>query len=329
MMILYGLQIFLPLLFIAWVALSPLNNTAGFWVQAVATAFGIFAILYSGLWLFPPWWAPHIFAGLLLASVVASLVWREKESVWPSKLLQRFFAAGFAVLGLFAANKLRLAITATQIPGSSPLNLSSPLGAGTYLIANGGSGIAMNAHADALDQSIPAHKPYWGTSYAIDFVAINGWGFRASGVMPADPKQYFVFGIPVIAPCGGEVIQAVDGLPDMQIPIQDAAHLAGNHIILRCGNYDILLAHFKSGSVLVYKGAHLVVGSPVAEVGNSGESGEPHLHIHAQAHGTADAPFSGAPIPILINGRYLVRNDRVVVHASGEQLKPTNGQLKP
>jgi murein DD-endopeptidase MepM/ murein hydrolase activator NlpD len=147
--------------------------------------------------------------------------------------------------------------------------------------------------------------------------------------MPADPKQYFVFGIPVIAPCEGEVIQALDGLPDMQIPIQDEAHLAGNHIILRCGNADILLAHFRNNSVLVHKGQKLLVGSPVAQVGNSGESGEPHLHIHAQAHGTADAPFSGAPIPILINGRYLVRNDRFVVQANGIRLNPNDGQSKP
>lgn len=320
MMILYVLQIILPLLMIAWITFAPPANTAGFWLQAVATGVGIITILYNGLWLFPPWWSPYVFAVLLFSSVVASLIWRERASTWPSKTLQWSFAAGFAVLGLFAANELRLAIAATQIPGGSPLNLASPLGAGTYLVANGGSGIAMNAHVDALDQSIPAHKPYWGTSYAVDFVALDGWGLRANGVMPADPKQYFAFGIPVIAPCEGEVIQVVDGLPDMQIPIQDEAHLAGNHVVLRCGNADILLAHFKNGSVLVHKGEKLVIGSPVAEVGNSGESGEPHLHIHAQAQGTADAPFSGAPIPILIEGRYLVRNDRFVVKRKEEQL---------
>ncbi len=329
MLIVYLLQAALPLLLIAWLAFAPPGNIVGFWVQAIATGVGIVAIRYTGLWLFPPWWSPYAFGVLFMASVIAGLVWRERAAAWPGKLLHWFSAVGFAVLGLFAANEMRLAIAATKIPDGAPLNLESPLGPGTYLVANGGSGVAMNAHADALDQSIAAHRPFWGTSYAVDFVAIDRWGVRAHGVMPADPRQYFVFGNPVIAPCEGEVVAAADGLPDMQIPLQDEMHLAGNHIILRCGDADILLAHFRNGSVLVHKGQRLVVGSLVAEVGNSGASGEPHLHIHAQAHGTEEAPFSGAPIPILINGRYLVRNDRFAVQANGDQLDSIKGQHKP
>jgi Peptidase family M23 len=326
MMTLYLLQAIVPLLLIAWLAFAPPDNIAGFWLQAVATGIGLIAIRYTGLWLFPPWWSPYAFGFLLMASVIAGIVWRERATAWPGKLLHWSFAVGFLALGLFAANELRLAIAASKIPQTTPLNLESPLGPGTYLIANGGSGIAMNAHADALDQSIPAHKSYWGTSYAVDFVAVNRWGLRANGLLPADPRQYFVFGDPVIAPCEGEVVAAVDGLPDLQIPVQDQSNLAGNHIVLRCGNADILLAHFRNGSVLVHKSQRLMVGSPVAEVGNSGASGEPHLHIHAQSHGTADALFSGAPIPILINGRYLVRNDRFVVQTPVNLLDPIKGR---
>jgi Peptidase family M23 len=320
MMILYLLQALVPFLLIAWLAFAPPGNTLGLWIQVIATAIGLIAITYTGIWFFPPWWSPLAFDVLLLVSVIAALVWRKRATPWPGGMLSWCSAIGFLALGLFAGNETRLAFAASQIPQGTSLDLASPLGVGTYLVANGGSRIATNAHADALDQSIASHKPYWGTSYAVDFVAIDQWGFRAKGLMPVDPSQYFVFGRPVIAPCEGEVIAAVDGLPDMQIPLQDEAHLAGNHIVLRCGNADILLAHFRKGSVLVRNGQQLVVGSPVAEVGNSGESGEPHLHIHAQAHGTDDAPFSGAPIPILINGRYLVRNDRFVVQANGDKL---------
>jgi hypothetical protein len=35
-----------------------------------------------------------------------------------------------------------------------------------------------------------------------------------------------------------------------------------------------------------------------------------HLHIHAQTPGIAAAPFSGRPLPILLEGRWPVRNDR-------------------
>jgi murein DD-endopeptidase MepM/ murein hydrolase activator NlpD len=329
MMLLLLLQAIVPLLLIGWLAFATPRSSVGFWIQAVATGIGILAILFSGLWLFPPWWSPYAFGILFIATVIRGVVRRQSAGVWPGKLVNWLFATGFAALGLFAANELRLAIIATRIPDVATLNLDSPFGPGTYLVANGGSGMAMNAHADALDQSISVHKAYWGTSYAVDFVAIDQWGLRASGVMPIDPRQYFVFGKPVIAPCEGEVITSVDGLPDMQVPLQDESHLAGNHIVLRCANADILLAHFRNGSVVVQKGQKLVVGTPIAEVGNSGASGEPHLHIHAQAQGTAEAPFSGTPIPILIKGRYLVRNHRFVARENGDQYGLIKGKAQP
>jgi murein DD-endopeptidase MepM/ murein hydrolase activator NlpD len=148
---------------------------------------------------------------------------------------------------------------------------------------------------------------------------MDRWGFRADGVMPAQSGRYEIFGRPVIAPCAGSVIVAVDGLPDMQVPQVDSDHLAGNHVILRCAGADILLGHFRQGSLLVRVGQNLVVGEAIAQVGNSGNTSEPHLHVNAQARGTADAPFSGAPIPIRIDGRYLRRNDRLVVQTTGDR----------
>jgi len=126
--------------------------------------------------------------------------------------------------------------------------------------------------------------------------------------MPADPGRYRIFGMPVLAPCAGEVVVAVDGLQDMRVPEQDERHMAGNHVILRCAGADIVLGHFRSGSLSVRVGTRVEPGAVIGEVGNSGASSEPHLHIHAQAPGTPEAPFSGAPIPIRIAGRFLLRN---------------------
>ena len=105
----------------------------------------------------------------------------------------------------------------------------------------------------------------------------------------------------------------------MPVPQADTDHLAGNHVILRCAGADILLGHFRKGSVLVGVGWKLSVRDAIAEVGNSGNTSEPHLHINAQEPGTAEAPFAGVPIPIRINGRYLVRNDRFEVRTQGDQ----------
>lgn len=72
-----------------------------------------------------------------------------------------------------------------------------------------------------------------------------------------------------------------------------------------------LLAHFRPGSVRVRTGERVTIGQPVGEVGNSGNTTEPHLHISAQLPGSANEPLSGEPLAIAIDGEYWVRNDRI------------------
>lgn len=315
MMTVYLLQTFAPLILIAWLAFAQPRSTVGFWVQALATGTGLVAISVTGIWMFPPWWAPYGFAVLLFMAIVNGLTRLRGRPLWPRTVMNWLFLGGFAILGLYAANDARVALTARNIPLGQSVDLASPLGAGTYLVANGGAGPSVNAHAIFLVQSVARRKPYWGTGNGVDLVAIDRWGLRADGVMPSDPSRYRIFGRAVIAPCTGSVIVAVDGLPDMMVPKTDAAHLAGNHVILRCGDVDILLGHFHKGSLRVTRGQKLESGEMIALAGNSGNSSEPHLHIHAQRPGTKIAPFSGKPIPIRINGRYLVRNDRIIMPA--------------
>ena len=41
-------------------------------------------------------------------------------------------------------------------------------------------------------------------------------------------------------------------------------------------------------------------------------TGERHRYIHAQQSGTVAGPLSGTPLPMRFDGRFLVRNNRVV-----------------
>jgi hypothetical protein len=319
MLTLYLMQAIVPAVLIAWLALAPPRNVVGFWAQGLSIGVALVAIRLTGIWMFPPWWAPYVFGALLIASVLGGLMKHQARWLWPRGFVGWLSVSGFSVLALYAANETRVALLARELPEYRSINLSSPFGSGTYFVANGGSAPSLNTHASMLDQSTVQHRPFWGTAYGVDLVALDRWGFRSNGIMPHDPNHYRIFGRAVIAPCAGEVIVAVDGLPDMQVPQADSAHLAGNHVILRCPGADILLGHFQNGSVLVRVGQHLVAGDPIAQVGNSGNTSEPHLHINAQGPGTAKAPFSGTPIPIRINGRYLVRNDRFEVQTPGGQ----------
>ena len=153
--------------------------------------------------------------------------------------------------------------------------------------------------------------PGEGKSYGIDIVQIDALGLRALCVQPSESRAYRIYGAQVLAPCAGEVVAASDGLPDMHPPRVDREHMAGNHVLLRCADADVLLGHFRPGSLRMAVGAQVRVGERIAEVGNSGNTGEPHLHIHAQCPGPPGAPWSGDPLPIRFDGRFLVRGARV------------------
>lgn len=64
----------------------------------------------------------------------------------------------------------------------------------------------------------------------------------------------------------------------------DFQSMAGNHIYLRLDETGtfLVLAHLKKGSIKVKEGQHVNEGEFLAQVGNSGSSSEPHLHIHHQ-----------------------------------------------
>lgn len=313
MLTLYLIQSLLPLALIAWLAFAPPQSVLGFWVHALATGLTLVALGHVGIWTWPPLWALYVLSGLLIAAIIGGLARRRSRTRWPGGAGAWLCLVGFAGFGLYAADIIRLAIPATASTGELRVDLAAPLGPGTYLVANGGAATSVNAHANFLDQSVRAHRPYRGTSHGVDLVALDRWGLRADALLPTDPRRYVIFGRPVVAPCAGDVIAAVDGLPDMPVPQMDHNHLAGNHVILRCANADILLGHFRNGSLLVKASQRLVVGQSIAEVGNSGNTSEPHLHINAMRPGTLEAPLSGEPIPIRIEGQYLVRNDRFVV----------------
>jgi hypothetical protein len=307
------LQLALPLLFIGWIALAPLKSTLGFFCQCVGTAAGLFALALTGLWLFPPWWTPYAFACLWAAAVFVG--WRRFRfaSRQPSGWMPWILLAAFIGLGSWGVCRSASALAGRTPAAGSIVDLAFPLKGGTYLVVSGGSNITVNPHLMTLDASMVRFHAYRGQSYGVDIVKLDGWGLRANGLQPRNPAAYEIYAAPVYAPCSGVVLSALDGLSDMQVPQADREHMAGNHVLLRCKNADVLLGHLKPGSAAVATGNQVAVGDRIADVGNTGNTGEPHLHIHAQQRGTVNEPFSGDPLPMRFDGRYLVRNDRVAV----------------
>ena len=314
---LYAVQFAAPLILIGWLVWMPARSRLGFVVQVFSSTAALAAMALQGIWLLPPWWAPFVFAILLAAA--AGMGWRRVRPfssalpvTWGAWIVLFFFV----VLGTVSTYGTVIALQSRIAPATGVVNLAFPLEPGRYLIVNGGSNSSTNAHLETLNVEVPRYAAWRGQSYGVDIVALDGLGLRARGVQPTDPRAYRIYGAQVLAPCTGQVIVAVDGIPDMEVPKVDRDHMAGNHVLLRCAEADVLLGHLQPGSVQVQVGANVAVGDWLGLVGNSGNTGEPHLHIHAQGMGPAEAPLSGEPRPIRLNGRFVVRGDRIKEPAS-------------
>ena len=303
-------QVAAPVALLIWNASAASSRTTAV-LRTAATAAYLLAIMLAGLWLAVPSIALMGYAAVLALQMPAVVRRATGLPWWPRR------PAGWA--GFVAACAVTVGTCATLVQaaaGHSPprieaVDLEFPLRGGTYLVANGGSNDLVNAHVQTLNDE--RFDDYRGQSYGLDIVGLNRLGVRSPAVVSSDPSRYVIFGRSIYAPCGGVVLRADDGYPDMSPPLVDREHMPGNFVFLDCGGVHVLLGHMKRGTVLVKSGETVTTGAVLGQVGNSGNTNEPHLHIHAQRPATDDAFLSGDPLVLTLNGRFLSRNDRVVI----------------
>jgi hypothetical protein len=306
-MLLAAIQLGLPLLLTIWLWFWPSRNRFVLTLQFAAIVALMIAIWTAGIWTLVPRWSLAVIAFFALVAAVRGA--RRPSSPFGGWMwLQTFVSLALLAAGGFAIAE---AWRAHQPPSIASIRLASPLDGNDIVVVNGGSKLLLNAHQDTLDLSAPRHRLWHGQSYGVDLVALTPVGMTSDGFRPTDPARYAIFGRAVRAPCAGRVIAITDGRPDLEIPKVDPKVMEGNHIRLRCGDVEIVLAHLKRGGLKVREGQQVTIGQIVGVVGNSGMSDEPHLHIHAQTPGTAQAPFSGKPVAMFFNGRFIARNDRI------------------
>ncbi len=307
-------QVALPLSLLVWLALWPADSVTGLLFQAMGTGALLFALARVAQWAVPVWWLPRVYAALWLVLVIGALLRRYVLGLpWLPDAVAGWGAIALSVvlLGLGGWYGAR-AMLGQRPPPVEVVDIANPFGPGRYLIGHGGSDPLVNGHMRTLDTSVARFRPWRGQSFAVDFFGLGPWGLRASGWRPADPAAYAIFGAELRAPCAGTVVAVENDRPDFEVPEQDTVNRLGNHVILRCGEAEIVLAHMRQGSITLVPGDRVAVGDRLGEVGNSGASTEPHLHIHAQRPAPDDAlPISSEPLGLRIDGRFLVRGDRL------------------
>jgi murein DD-endopeptidase MepM/ murein hydrolase activator NlpD len=143
--------------------------------------------------------------------------------------------------------------------------LDSPL-AGEWFVQNGGRSILLNGHAQ-------------NESNAVDFQLMGPNGRTHTGGSDAPLTDYAGFGLPVMAPADGRIVEVTDGYPDNPPGTNGDA----NHLVMDIGGGRyVVLGHLKQDSATVQVGDVVRRGQPLAAVGNNGNSSAPHLHLQVQ-----------------------------------------------
>ncbi|MGI9508250.1 MAG: peptidoglycan DD-metalloendopeptidase family protein [Geminicoccaceae bacterium] len=77
------------------------------------------------------------------------------------------------------------------------------------------------------------------------------------------------------------MLHAEDGHPNLEVSETDREQMAGNHLLVACGDAVVVMAHLQRDGPTVIEGKCILTGDRVGGVGNSGNTSEPHLHLHA------------------------------------------------
>ena len=160
----------------------------------------------------------------------------------------------------------------------------------------------------------PPVRGYWATynppghpALAFDFLAedehmslYRKGGFARHLISFISVEDTFTWSRPVFSPVDGVVVACVDDVDDRKricftydlvsllVTKRNASEgfeaFGGNHIMIRAGDFYVLLCHLKNGAATVHRDDSVKIGQQIGEVGNSGSSIQPHLHIQVMSN---------------------------------------------
>lgn len=163
-----------------------------------------------------------------------------------------------------------------------------------------------------------------GQAFAIDILHPSdastssrpGWG-----ILQPRPEQYSSFGADVLAVQDGQVVHVHTSRRDHRArstwpaiifmltieavcrELGGSRFVMGNHVVIDHGDGSYAAyAHLRHGSVAIEPGTRVTAGQKIGEVGNTGNTSEPHLHFQlmdrARPAHAAGLPFRWSDISI-------------------------------
>lgn len=180
-----------------------------------------------------------------------------------------------------------------------------------------GRWVAMNSPGSRVpSHGVRAH----GQMYAVDILQESPDGARPinGSLRGRRPEDYPSFGAPILAMAPGTVTQVTDRQRDHRARdswptliwmttlegflrfLGGAPSILGNRVIIQHddGTFAVY-AHLRHGSAVVRPGDRAEVGQQLAQIGNTGNTSEPHLHVQLMDR---PRPESAAGLPMHWSG---------------------------
>lgn len=198
-----------------------------------------------------------------------------EDAAVPARIVHEI-TAHFAVMG----GNFTVTIGETPVVSTAPVVLGPPLVGKGYVAADGCCDSIRHVRALlSLDGTF-----HLAQRFAVDWEQIDEKNTLVAGDTKV-PANYHIYGKPILAVAEGTVVATRDDLQD-QVPGALPANLPldeadGNFVVLDIGS-DLFVnyAHMRPGSVRVKLGDKVRRGDRLGEVGNTGNSQAPHLHLH-------------------------------------------------
>ena len=216
----------------------------------------------------------------------------------PGRLINRVEIDGPPVIVQVLGESALTVSTEVGVNGNQVLVLGEPIKGGRWINLNGCCDFANSAHRRVV-RSVDGEE-FFPERYSIDIMEVD----ESNNLFVGDPnlnESWLGYGTELIAVADGVVSRVVKGVPDNKpgesppfpISLSDGA---GNIVILYIGNGTyVLYAHLIPGSNdHLEVGDFVMKGDMVGLLGNTGQSGAPHLHFQVM-DGNSIAQAEGLP----------------------------------
>ena len=138
--------------------------------------------------------------------------------------------------------------------------------------------------------------------YGYDFYIMDDYFNPAQNRGSKNNEDYYTWGLPFLSPVDGEITDVTNDMPDRE-PL-NKVEAAGNNVWIALDSDPDLfinLNHFQMGTIKVETGDSIRAGEEIGLVGNSGQSGWPHIHMGLFQKDRSTLPISFSNVRVSLN----------------------------